>query len=334
MTDVIATLQGTDTKDRRVLVVGGHYDSRASDVLDAQSDAPGANDDASGVAVVLECLRVLSHYSFPATIKFVAFEGEEQGLIGSAHLAQSLATAKTRVIAMLNNDIVGGDRTPGRANRGRARIFSEGLPENATEHAARLLENRGELDDSVSREFARYAEQLQRVYVPRVSIELEYRRDRYMRGGDHLSFNHEGFAAVRFTDYFENFEHQHQNVRVENGIQYGDLPRFTTPSYTADIARINAITLAALASAPAAPGDVHFLPKLDRGTDLSWSPAEDAAAYRVLWRPTAQPQWEGSQVTTATRIHLPQSADNYIIAVASRSPQAYESLPVVAGVQR
>lgn len=329
MTDVVAALPGADPSDHRVFVVGGHYDSRASNVLDGRIDAPGANDDGSGTSVVLECARVLSRYRFPATIEFIAFEGEEQGLDGSRHAAQEAKQAGQQIVAMLDNDIVGGDNTPGHANRNRLRVFSEGVPATADAATLRRMAAVGGEVDSPSREIARYASALAAAYVPGFAVVLEYRRDRYLRGGDHISFNLAGYPAVRFTDYHENYNHQHQTVRVENGVQYGDLPRFTTPAYTANVARVNALTLAALALAPAAPEHVYYLPRLETGTSLSWSPVSGAVAYRILLRPTAAPQWTVRRTVQGTQAHLDESKDNYFMAVAAVGPHGLESPPTL-----
>ncbi|MGH9541052.1 MAG: M20/M25/M40 family metallo-hydrolase [Terriglobales bacterium] len=329
MTDVVAILPGADPNDHRIFVVGGHYDSRATNILDGRIDAPGANDDGSGTSVVLECARVLSRYRFPASIEFIAFEGEEQGLDGSKHAAEEAQKAGQRIVAMLNNDIVGGDNTPGRANRDRLRVFSEGVPATADATTLRRLAAVGGEVDSPSREIARYASALASAYLPGFSVVLEYRRDRYLRGGDHISFNLAGYPAVRFTDYHENYHHQHQTVRVENGVQFGDLPRFTTPAYTANVARVNALALAALALAPAAPEHVYFLPRLETGTSLRWAPVAGAVAYRILLRPTAAPQWTVRRTVQGTQAHLDESKDNYFMAVAAVGPHGLESPPTL-----
>lgn len=329
MTNVVAVLPGTDPGDHRVFIVGGHYDSRASNVLDPAVDAPGANDDGSGTSVVLECARVLSRYRFPASLEFIAFEGEEQGLDGSQHAAREARQAASDVVAMLNNDIVGGDRTPGHANRRVLRVFSEGVPPQLDAAALRRLAAVGGEVDSPSREVARYAAALAASYLPGFQVALEYRRDRYLRGGDHISFNQAGYAAVRFTDFFENYNHQHQTVRVANGVEFGDLQKFTTPGYTANVARLNALTLAALAQAPPAPESAHFAPRLETGTTLTWAAAPGAASYRVLLRPTAAPQWTERRVVHGTQVHLDESKDSYFMAVAAVSANGMESLPAL-----
>jgi hypothetical protein len=243
ITNVYAVLKGSNSEDaKRIVLVTGHYDSRNSEILDKTGIAPGANDDGSGTAISLECARVLSKLKFPGTIIFLAVAGEEQGLDGSKHFAD-LASQGWNIEAVLNNDIVGGDKSPGQDPK-VVRVFSESIPEGTTEAQLRTIRALGGEDDSPSRELARYIAQTARTYQIAVAPLLEFRRDRYLRGGDHISFNEAGFAAVRFTEFRENFHHQHQNVRTENGIEYGDLPKFVDFDYVANVARVNAATLA------------------------------------------------------------------------------------------
>ena len=253
ITNVYAVLRGTDPENaKRIVLVTGHYDSRNSDTLDASGIAPGANDDGSGTAVSLECARVLSKLKFRATIIFLTVAGEEQGLNGSAHFARMAKDQGWDIEAALNNDIVGGDRSP-QQNPGIVRVFSEGVPLAATDAEVRRIRNLGGENDSASRQLARYIAEIGRTYQTAAKPLIVFRLDRYLRGGDHTSFNEQGYAAVRFTEYREDYNHQHQNVRTENGIEYGDLPRFVNFDYVANVARVNAATLASLASAPAPP---------------------------------------------------------------------------------
>ena len=248
ITNVYAVLKGTNPEDaKRIVLVTGHYDSRNSNILDKAGVAPGANDDASGTAVSLECARVLSKLKFPATIIFLTVAGEEQGLDGSQHFAEMAKSRGWNIEAVLNNDIVGGDQRPGQDAK-VVRVFSESIPSSATDAQIRMIRALGGENDSLSRELARYVVQIAHTYQTEVAPLLEFRRDRYLRGGDHISFNEAGFAAVRFTEFRESFNHQHQNVRSENGIEYGDLPKFVNFDYVANVARLNAATLAALAS--------------------------------------------------------------------------------------
>ncbi len=250
-------LKGTDAANaKRIVLVTGHYDSRNSDTLDVSGDAPGANDDGSGTAVSLECARVLSKMKFPATIIFLTVAGEEQGLNGSRHFAKMAKDQGWDLEAVLNNDIVGGDKSA-EQDHSVVRVFSEGVPTAATEQDLRRIRGLGGESDSGSRELARYIAEVGRTYDAGVKPMLVFRLDRYLRGGDHFSFNQQGFSAVRFTEFREDFHHQHQNVRTENGIEYGDLPKFVDYDYVAHVARLNAATLASLAAAPAPPANVH-----------------------------------------------------------------------------
>ena len=255
ITNVYAVLKGSDAESaKRIVLVTGHYDSRNSDTLDAKGDAPGANDDASGTAVSLECARVLSKLKFPATIIFLTVAGEEQGLNGSRHFATMAKDQGWNIEAVLNNDIVGGDKNT-EQDHSVVRVFSEGLPAGATDQEIKRIRGLGGESDSASRQLARYIADINRTYTVGVKPLLIFRLDRYLRGGDHSSFNQQGFAAVRFTEYREDFHHQHQNVRTENNIEYGDALKFVDFNYVSRVARLNAATLASLAAAPAPTGE-------------------------------------------------------------------------------
>jgi Zn-dependent M28 family amino/carboxypeptidase len=338
ITNVYAVLRGTNPDDaKRIVLVTGHYDSRNSDTFDKTGVAPGANDDASGTAVSLECARVLSKLKFPATIIFLAVPGEEQGLYGSKHFAEMAKSEGWKIEAVLNNDIVGGDQSAGQDQK-VVRVFSESIPEGASEAQLRMIRALGGENDSPSRELARYVAQTAGTYQLEVSPLLEFRRDRYLRGGDHISFNEAGFAAVRFSEFRENYTRQHQNVRTENGIEYGDLPKFVNFEYVANVARVNAATLAALASAPAPPRNVRLETKeLVNDSTVVWdSPAGGrASGYEILWRATAAPDWEQSQsfgkVSKAT---VPVSKDNVIFAVQAVDEAGHRSMPIVPVPER
>ena len=343
ITNIYAVLRGTDPANAgRIYIVSGHYDSRNSDPLNATDAAPGANDDASGTAVSLECARVLSQHRFPATIIFLTVAGEEQGLYGSAHFAKMAKAEGWDIEGVLNNDIVGGDRTPGDTLRDPhvVRVFSEGIASNATEQQLHTIRALGGESDSPSRELARYIVDVGRRYFPSENFRpmLIFRHDRYLRGGDHFSFNEQGYAAVRFTEFRENFNHQHQSVRTENGIEYGDLPKFVDYDYTANVARLNAATLASLASAPAPPVNVRLLTKgLENNSTLQWEPSPGglATGYEILWRDTAAPDWEHSQaVGNVTRAMLPVSKDNVIFAVQAVDALGNRSLAIVPQPER
>ena len=357
LTTVYAVMKGTDPSQaaRRVLVTG-HYDSFVvADMLNAKIAAPGANDDASGTAVSLECARVLSKHKFPATIIFVTVPGEEQGLIGSQHLARLARSENWDLEAVLNNDIVGGDTTPrdNLENKSLVRVFSEGVPSTAKPEEVRRILMFGNESDGPSRELARAVADVARTYTegaayhfggPQLKPVLEMRLDRFLRGGDHYSFNKEGFTAVRFTEWRENFNHQHQAVRVENGVQYGDLIQFDDFDYMAKVARLNAASLATLASAPDAPGNVRMSTRaLDNNSTLMWTAPAGAPAgtrYDILWRVTAAGDWqyhgraedfgqktEGNDITAT----LPVSKDNVIFGVRACDAAGHCS-PAVAPV--
>lgn len=331
ISNVYAVMKGADPESaKRIVLVTGHYDSRNSDNADITNPAPGANDDGSGTAVSLECARILSQLKFPATIIFLTVAGEEQGLNGSHHFAQMAKSDRWDIEAALNNDIVGGDRSP-QQDTGLVRVFSEGVPTAGTDAELRQIRTLGGESDSPSRQLARYIADVNRTYATGIKPMLIFRLDRYLRGGDHISFNEQGYAAVRFTEFREDFNHQHQNVRSENGVEFGDLPKFVNFDYVADVARLNAATLASLASAPAPPAKVRLLTaKLENDSTLTWdqSPGR-AASYEVMWRATTSPEWERVQsVGNATRTTIPISKDNVIFAVRAVDAQGHRSLAV------
>ncbi len=333
ITNVYAVLKGSDPENaKRIVLVTGHYDSRNSDTLDTTGVAPGANDDGSGTSVSLECARVLSKLKFPATIIFLTVAGEEQGLNGSHHFAQMAKSEGWNIEAVLNNDIVGGDRNS-QQDPSVVRVFSEGVPIAATDAELKLIRNLGGESDSPSRQIARYVGEVGRTYEIGLKPMLVFRIDRYLRSGDHISFNQQGFAAVRFTEYREGYHHQHQNVRTENGIEYGDVPKFVNFDYVANVSRLNAATLASLASAPAPPDKVRLVTKeLENDSTLTWepSPGSRTDAYEVLWRATTSAEWEHTQpVGNVTKTTLPISKDNVIFAVRAVDKEGHRSLPVV-----
>jgi hypothetical protein len=335
ITNVYAVLRGGDPAQAdRIVLVTGHYDSRNSDTFNGTDPAPGANDDGSGTAVSLECARVLSNASskakFPATIIFLTVAGEEQGLNGSKHFAQMAEQQGWKLEAVLNNDIVGGNLGAGQ-DASVVRVFSEGVPAAASEAGIKRIRMLGGENDSPSREVARYIADVGRSYDAGVKPVLIFRQDRFLRGGDHYAFNQQGFAAVRFTEFREDFNHQHQNVRSENGIEYGDLPKFVDFDYVAHVARLNAAALASLASAPAPPARVRMLTQnLENDTTLMWEPSPGAAAYEVVWRATNAADWEYAQtISGGTRATLKVSKDNVIFGVRAVDAAGHRSLPVV-----
>jgi len=330
--DVVAIQQGT-TDPERVIVLTGHIDSRVSDPLNATSDAPGADDDASGVALVLEAARILSRYKFAATLVYGVLSGEEQGLYGGKVLADYAKAQGWRVEADLNNDIVGGTRgMNGVLDNTRVRLFSEGVRATETPEDARQRRFEGGENDSASRNVARYAKGLAESYIPNWSVALVYRLDRFGRGGDHSAFNDAGFPAVRFTENSEDYHHQHQDVRIEAGVEFGDSIAHVDFPYLAKVTATNALTAAAMASAPPPPTDVKIAGAVTADTKLSWSasPGSPAALYRVHWRDTSLPSWSFSRdAGAAESITLNNVAiDDFAFGVASVSADGFES-PVV-----
>jgi hypothetical protein len=357
LVDVYAILHGTGGNKAPWVLVTGHYDSRATDVMNDKLTSPGANDDASGVAVSLESARALSKLKFAGTIVFVAVAGEEQGLYGSRHLAQVAKAEGWPLEAVLNNDIVGGDTTPGdqSQNKNVVRVFSESVPATATPEQQRQMLGLGAENDSPSRELARQIAELSPSYfqpvterppvmkggmrsqmmrlIPAFHPVMVMRRDRYLRGGDHTSFHAEGFAAVRFTEWRENFDHQHQTLRTENGVEYGDLVKFVDFNYVAKVARLNALTLASLAAAPSEPENVRILTKaLDNNSDLTWEAsayAPKGTTYEVVWRATDEEGWTHSQSAgDSTHLKLDVSKDNVLFGVRAVGANGNRSLPV------
>src|SRR5436190_3641900 len=321
LTNIVATLKGSQPEStNRVYVVSGHYDSMCSSPTDAKCDAPGANDDASGTSAVLEMARVMAKYKFDATIVFMTVPGEEQGLLGSTYFAEQAKKNNLDIEGMFTNDIIGsslggnGVRDPQ-----TVRVFSEGVPSNETTAEATTRRSVGGENDSPSRQLARFIKEVGERHVPGMKVWLIYRRDRYGRGGDHQPFLERGYAAVRFTEPNENYNHQHQNVRIEKGVQYGDLPEFDDFNYIADVARVNASALASLALAPARPKNVMVASGLANDTQLTWNANQEAdlAGYEIVWRDTTAAVWTNSRwlgnVTSYTVKGM--SKDNYFFGV-------------------
>jgi hypothetical protein len=336
ITNVVATLKGSQPEATdRIYVVSGHYDSMCNSPTDAKCDAPGANDDASGTAAVLEMARVMAKYEFDATIVFMAVAGEEQSLLGSTHFAEQAKQKNWNVDAMFTNDIVGNSLGGnGVRDRGHVRVFSEGVPSNETPAEATTRRSVGGENDSSSRQLARFIKETGDAFVPQFKVTMIYRRDRYGRGGDHIPFLERGYPAVRFTEVNEEFRHQHQNVRVENGVQFGDLLEFVDFGYVANVARVNAASLAALAWAPSRPKGVTIVAqRLSNDTELRWDANKepDLAGYEIVWRETTDAVWTNSKpvgnVTSFTMKGM--SKDNYFFGVRSidkdgnKSPVTY-----------
>ncbi|HJV72475.1 M20/M25/M40 family metallo-hydrolase [Ideonella sp.] len=332
--DIVAIQRGTSDANRVVLITG-HLDSRVSDIMNATSDAPGANDDASGVAAVLEAARVLSKHRFRATIVYAALSGEEQGLYGGKVLAAYARTQGWQVEADLNNDIIGSSHgQDGVHDNATVRVFSEGT--KATETPAQANKRRyngGELD-SPSRNLARFMAAQAEAHLTNLRVEMVYRTDRYGRGGDQVSFLELGFPAVRVTEAHEDYTHQHQDLRTEHGVPYGDTIEFVDFDYLAQVTRLNLVTLAALANAPAPPQGVAIEGAVSPDTTLRWEPVPGAAGYRVWWRSTTEPQWRYHRDVPAdaqppNRLTLMNVViDDWFFGVSAVSADGYES-PVV-----
>lgn len=332
--NVVGILKGTDTADKRIFVISGHLDNMRTNVRDSIGDAPGANDDASGCAAVIECARIMTQKGFPATIIFVTVSGEEQGLLGAKFMATKAKSQGWNIEAVLNNDIMGSNNASETniIDNTRIRVFSEGLPAYETEKAARNIRQLGLENDGKARQLARYVKEVGERYVDNLEVVMIYRNDRFLRGGDHTSFVEQGYAAVRFTEMNENYYHQHQNVRVENGIQYGDLPEFMDFEYLRKNTAMNLSNLANLAKAPAMPEDVKIeTRRLTNYSLLTWAAPKTGKVkgYYILMRETTSAVWQKKIFTTDTSYQLPYSKDNYFFAVQSVNESGNESLPVV-----
>lgn len=337
--NAVAILKGTDANDKRVYVVSGHLDSRVTDVMNRTSDAPGANDDGSGVAGVIEAARIMSQYKFPATIIFVAVSGEEQSLLGSGFMAAKAKKENWNVDAMLNNDMIGSNNSSETQiiDNTRLRVFSEGLPSFDLDKNAKSIRQFGLENDGKSRQLARYVKEIGERYVDQLEVKLIYRNDRFLRGGDHTPFVENGFTAVRITEMNENFDHQHQDLRTENGVRYGDLQEFMDFEYLRKNTGVNIAVLANLAKAPSSPTEVKVdVKNLSNSTLLYWKAPLNGTVkgYYVLMRETSSAVWEKKFFTSATELRLPYSKDNYLFAVQSVGNDGNESLPVVPGIGR
>lgn len=337
--NAMATLKGTDPSDDRIYLISGHLDSRVSDVMNRTANAPGANDDASGVAAVLECARIMSKSSFPATIIFVAVSGEEQGLLGANYLADKMKKNNWNLDAMLNNDIVGSNNSneTNIIDNTRVRVFSEGLPFFEINKNAANIRNYGLENDGNARQLARYVKEIGERYVDNLDVVLVYRNDRFLRGGDHTPFVEKGFTAVRITEMNENYDHQHQDVRTEKGIKYGDLIEFMDFEYLRKNTAMNLAVLANLAKAPSIPQDVKVdVKNLTNSTLLTWKAPKTVSTkgYYILMRETTSAFWQKKFFTTQNSLTLPYSKDNYFFAVQAVSEAGNESLPVIPGVSR
>ncbi len=337
--NVVATLKGTDPSDNRIFLISGHLDNMRSSVMDRVGDAPGANDDGSGTAAVIECARVMSRHGFPATIIFVAVSGEEQGLLGANFMSEKAKKENWNIEAVLNNDIMGSNNSneTNIINNTKIRVFSEGLPAFETEKNAVNIRNLGLENDGKSRQLARYVKEVGERYIDNLEVVMVYRNDRFLRGGDHTPYVQRGFAAVRITEMNENYTRQHQDVRMENGILYGDLEEHIDYEYLRKNTGLNLVNLANLAKAPSMPDSVKMdVKKLSNSTYLYWKAPRSGKikGYYVLVRETTSASWQKKIFTAETEMRLPFSKDNYFFAVQSVNETGNESLPVVPGIGR
>jgi len=331
--NVIATLKGTNPADDRIFVISGHMDSRNKDIMDADGIAPGANDDGSGTAAVMEIARILAKKEFSATILFVAFTGEEEGLKGATYLADKAKEMGWNISGVLNNDIVGNSSSSETliSDNLKMRVFSETIPAFETEQMSRIRRYTNAENDSRSRQLARYIKEVGERYVDQFEVKLIYRSDRFLRGGDQTAFARNGFTAVRMSEMNENFYHQHENVRVENGIQYGDLPEFMDFEYLRKVTAVNLASLYSLANSAGVPEEVQIdVRGLSNKSILLWKAPKigKVKGYYVLMRETSSAMWERKFFTTETTLTIPYSKDNYFFAVQSVAEAGEESLAV------
>lgn len=332
--NVVATLRGTDPEDSRIFLISAHLDSRVEGGNDNTSFAPGANDDGSGIAAILELVRIMSSREFPATIKFMAVSGEEHGLLGAGHMAKLAKEENWNIVAMLNNDMIGNSRSSGTelGDNMKVRVFSEGVPAYETEDMARMRSYTSAENDGRARQLARYIKEVGERYVDQLGVTLIFRNDRFGRGGDHTPFCREGFTAVRITEFNENYDRTHTTPGTRDGINYGDLPGGVDFEYVRKNAGVNLSVLANLALAPAEPAEVGIqLSGMSNSTTITWEKpetGEEPAGYYLLMRETYQPLWEKKIYVKGTEIKIPFSKDNYFFAVQSVDKQGHESLPV------
>ena len=339
LANVVATLKGTDPNDKRIFLISGHLDSRRSNEMDSIGVAPGANDDGSGTVAVMECARVMSKHSFPATIIFVTVCGEEQGLLGAYFMAAKAKKENWKIEAVLNNDIMGSNNSneTNIVDNTRIRVFSEGLSVTDTGRVAMQIRNLGLENDGRSRQLARYVKEIGERYVENLQVMMIYRNDRFLRGGDHTAFVENGFAAVRITEMNENYTRQHQDIRVENGINYGDVIEHIDFEYLRKNTSMNLANLANLAKAPAVPEEVKIdVKKLTNSTYLYWKAPKTGLVkgYYILIRETTSPVWQKKIYTESLEMRLPYSKDNYFFAVQAANETGNESLPVIPTVGR
>ncbi|MBN1388852.1 MAG: M28 family metallopeptidase [Bacteroidales bacterium] len=338
--NVIATLKGTNPEDDRVLLISAHLDSRVEDNFDSTTFAPGANDDGSGVAAIMELVRIMSAHEFPVTIKYMILTGEEQGLFGASAMADIASEENWNIVALLNNDMIGNSGSSGTLlnDNMRVRVFSEGVPAFETEQMARMRSYTAGENDGNARQLARYIKEVGERYVDQLDVTLVYRNDRYGRGGDHTPFCRKGFTAVRICEFNENYHRTHTTPGERDGIMYGDLPEGVDYEYVRKNAGINLATLANLALSPGQPVNAGIVVSgLSNSTTLRWEKPEtgkEPAGYYILMRETHQSMWQKKLFVTDTEVTLPYSKDNYFFSVQSVDSEGHESLPVFPGPAR
>ena len=333
ITNVVATLHGDQPESAaRTYVVSGHYDSICTNPINTTCDAPGADDDASGVIAVLEMARAMATRHFDATIIFMAVAGEEQGLYGSNYEATQAKAAGMDIEGMFSNDIIGASRSTstGISRPHVVRLFAEGVPTTETPQQASTRQSVGGENDGVSRQLARFVEEQAQNHDTDMDVQVIYRRDRYQRGSDHISFLQQGYPAARFTEADETYEHEHQDVRVENGVQFGDLPQFVDFNYVARVARVNAAALTALARGPKAPVNTRIITaNLTNDTQLRWNAntEPDLKGYEIVWRFTDEAKWTHTipvgNVTDYTIKNM--SKDNFFFGVRAIDNEGHRS---------
>ena len=327
--NVVAVQKGTKYPNRYV-IMSGDIDSRASDTMDFTTDAPGANDNASGMAGTIEAARVLSKYKFESSIIYVGLSGEEQGLFGGAGLAKYAVDKGWDIIGILNNDMIGNiTGVDGVIDNRSFRIFSEPVPANETERARRMRRFYGGEVDGISRQLARYIHKNVKMYMPEMNPMMIYRLDRFGRGGHHRPFNDLGFAGIRIMEAHENYTQQHQNIRTENGINYGDTFEYVNFGYARKLTAVNAINLASLAWSPAAPKEVFIGGIVEASARLKWTDVAGAKGYKIYWRDTTSPTWDNSRYVETTQFILEGIViDNFFFGVSAVGENGHESVVV------
>ena len=327
--NVVAIQKGTKYPNRYI-IMSGDIDSRASDTMDFTTDAPGANDNASGMAGTIEAARVLSKYQFESSIIYVGLSGEEQGLFGGAGLAKYAKDKNWEIIGILNNDMIGNIKgVDGIIDNRTFRIFSEPVPANETERQRKMRRFYGGEVDGISRQLARYIHKQTKTYMPEMNPMMIYRLDRFGRGGHHRPFNDLGFAGIRIMEAHENYTQQHQDIRTENGITYGDTFEHVNFGYAKKLTAVNAINLALLAWSPPAPTEVAIGGIVEASARLKWNKVEGAKGYKIYWRDTTSPTWDHSRYIETTEFTLDGIViDNFFFGVSAVGENGHESVVV------